>query len=230
MSVATIPDKSNATNSWKDSGEDAPYRTLSRAAVFSIILAVAGLLSFVSPWMLVIPIAGVISGLIALKNIKKYPLELTGVGATKAGMAISGIMLVAAPSLHTYTYLTEVPEGYQRVSFSSLTSSPYEADYPTGEALALDGKQIFIKGYIHPTSLSSGKAKKFILVPDLGTCCFGGQPPLTHMIEVTLTGNKTVSGTYRKIRLAGVLKVDKELKPVKELQGVYYQLKADYLK
>jgi hypothetical protein len=78
--------------------------------------------------------------------------------------------------------------------------------------------------------VSSSKAKKFILIPDLGTCCFGGQPRLTDMIEVTLTGNQTVKPSLRQIKLAGVLKVDTSLKPVKELQGVFYQLKADYLK
>jgi hypothetical protein len=49
------------------------------------------------------------------------------------------------------------------------------------------------------------------------------------MIEVTLTGNKTVRSSYKKLKLAGTLKVDTQIKPIKELQGVYYQLKADYL-
>ena len=78
------------------------------------------------------------------------------------------------------------------------------------------------------TSVSSSKAKKFILIPDLGTCCFGGQPRLTDMIEVTLSGDQTVRPSLRQVKIAGVLKVDTSLKPVKELQGVFYQLKADY--
>jgi hypothetical protein len=73
-------------------------------------------------------------------------------------------------------------------------------------------------------------AKKFVLVPDLGTCCFGGQPPLTHMIEVSLSGEEYARKSYRKQRLAGTLHVNRSLKPIEGLTGVYYQLKADILK
>jgi hypothetical protein len=231
MSAVTVDNKPQAAaSSWTENGSDAPYRTVSRAAVFSLILAIAGIASLFSPWMLVIPVCGVICGVVALSNIKRYPLELSGTGLAKTGLAISGLFLTVAPTYHGYVYLTEVPEGYERISFWTLSTKSYEPDYPTQDALSLNGKPIFIKGYIHPTSVSSSKAKKFILIPDLGTCCFGGQPRLTDMIEVTLTGNQTVKPSLRQIKLAGVLKVDTSLKPVKELQGVFYQLKADYLK
>jgi hypothetical protein len=78
--------------------------------------------------------------------------------------------------------------------------------------------------------MSSYEAKKFVIVPDLGTCCFGGQPPLTHMIEVTLTGDQYAHKDFRKKRLAGTFSVNPYLKPVDGLQGVYYQLRADILK
>lgn len=229
MSTATFPDQSGQPNSWKETGEDIPYRTISRAAVLSLVLAIVGMLSFLWVGMAVLLVFGVVSGITAIMNIRKYPQELTGLGIARAGLVGSLLILSATTAFHTYTYLTEVPEGYQRIAFSSLTNKPNQPDYPPEDALQLDGKQIFIKGYIHPSSLSAPQAKKFVLVPDLGTCCFGGQPPLTHMIEVTLTGNKTVRSSYKKLKLAGTLKVDTQLKPVKELNGVYYQLKADYL-
>ncbi len=87
-------------------------------------------------------------------------------------------------------------------------------DAPTKEALSLDGKKIFLKGYVHPTSVTSTSAKNFVLVPDWATCCFGGQPPLTHMVEVNLKGDMSVRASQRKIKLAGTLKVDKNLKPI----------------
>lgn len=229
MSAVTVDNNPQAAPSWTENGSDAPYRTVSRAAVFSLILGLAGIASLLSPWMIVIPISGLICGAVALANIKRYPLELSGAGLAKTGLAVSAMLGIVAPAYHTYVYFTEVPDGYERVSFWILSTKSYEPDYPTKDALDLNGKPIFIKGYIHPTSISSSKAKKFILIPDLGTCCFGGQPRLTDMIEVTLTGDQTVKPSLRQIKLAGVLKVDTSLKPVKELQGVFYQLKADYL-
>lgn len=229
MSAVTVENNPQAAPSWTENSNDAPYRTVSRAAVFSLILGIAGIASLLSPWMVAIPVCGLICGVVALMNIKRYPLELSGSGLAKLGLIVSGMLAVVAPSYHTYVYFTEVPEGYQRISFWVLSTKSYEPDYPTQDALSLNGKPIFIKGYIHPTSVSSSKAKKFILIPDLGTCCFGGQPRLTDMIEVTLTGDQTVKPSLRQVKLAGVLKVDTSLKPVKELQGVFYQLKADYL-
>lgn len=229
MSAVSLSDNTETAQPWTENGSDAPYRTVSRAAVFALILGLAGASSLLSPWMIIIPMCGLLCGLVALSNIKRYPLELSGSALAKIGMAVSGLLLVVAPSYHGYVYLTEVPEGYERISFSLLSTKSYEPDLPTQDALSLNGKPIFIKGYIHPTSISSSKAKKFILIPDLGTCCFGGQPRLTDMIEVTLTGDQTVRPSLRKIKLAGVLKVDTTLKPHRELQGVFYQLKADYL-
>jgi hypothetical protein len=229
MSAISMPNETKSVESWTENGNDAPYRTVSRAAVFSVVLAVASASSLLSPWMIVVPLCGIVCGVVALGNIKKFPLELSGTGLAKIGLAASAVLGVASPCYHTCIYFTEVPDGYERVSFSTLSTKSYEPDFPSQNALQLDGKPIFIKGYIHPTSVSSSKAKKFILIPDLGTCCFGGQPRLTDMIEVTLTGNQTVKPSYRKIKLAGVLKVDTEIKPVKELQGVFYQLQADYL-
>lgn len=105
-----------------------------------------------------------------------------------------------------------------------------QPDVPTNDALQWNGQQTFIKGYVHPSSMSSPEAKKFVIVPDLGTCCFGGQPPLTHMIEVTLTGDQYAHKDYYKKRLAGKFTVNNYLKPIDGLQGVYYQLQADILK
>ena len=51
--------------------------------------------------------------------------------------------------------------------------------------MELNGKKIFMKGYVYPDGQRTN-IKRFVLVADLGTCCFGGQPKLTHMVEVTL--------------------------------------------
>ncbi len=66
-----------------------------------------------------------------------------------------------------------------------------------------------------------------MLVPDLGTCCFGGQPNVDDMVEVTLGGDDFAKYKMRQVKLAGTLMVDQHLKPIEGLEGVLFQLKAD---
>ncbi|MCA9192187.1 MAG: DUF4190 domain-containing protein [Planctomycetales bacterium] len=206
------------------------YRSVSRAAVASLVLGVLGFTSipFLVLWLL--PLFGFVFGLIAIYSFRKYPEELLGRPIAYSGLVLCGLLCVISPAYHSYVYMTEVPDGYTRTSFELLKSGYGKPDQPTEAALKLDGMKVFITGYIHPTSMDTVKAKRFILVPDLGTCCFGGQPPLTHMIEVSLAGDLYAAKSYRKQRLAGTLHVNPILKPVDGLTGVYYQLRADILK
>lgn len=206
------------------------YQAVSRSAVASLALGVLGLTAFPFAGLLVLPAVGLGFAFMAARTFRKFPAEYLGRPIAAIGGALCGTVLVAATAWHSYVYLTEVPEGYTRVDFWDFTSPAGKPDAPTKIAIEQNGKPIFIKGYIHPTSMDSIQAKRFVLVPDLGTCCFGGQPPLTHMIEVTLTGEQYATKSYRKQRLAGTLKVHEGLKPIEGLTGVFYQLKADVLK
>jgi hypothetical protein len=206
------------------------YKSLSRAAIVSIILSLLGLFSFMVSYFLLLPVVGILAGLAGLRSIRNYPEEFSGTRLATAGIALSGLSLIAAPAYHIYVYATEVPEGYTRVSFSDLMSAQGQPDVPTNVAMQWNGQQIFVKGYVHPSSMDTAMAKKFVIVPDLGTCCFGGQPPLTHMIEVTLSGDQYAHRNLRKKSLAGKFTVNPYLKPIEGLTGVYYELQANVLK
>lgn len=212
------------------SGEADVYQSVSRAAIASLVLGIMGLAAFPILVLIALPLLGVVMALIAFRGFQKFPEELLGKPLAIAGLLLCGFTCLLAPTYHTYVYMTEVPDGYTRVDFASLKSKLGEPDVPPGDAIALDGKQVFIKGYIHPTSMDTMLAKRFVLVPDLGTCCFGGQPPLTHMIEVSLSGDQHAQKSYRKQRLAGTLHVNPYMKPIDGLTGVFYQLQADILK
>jgi len=206
------------------------YRSMSRNAVGSVVLGLLGLFSFMVIHLLLLPLLGIVAGLFGLRSIKRYPDEFSGWRLAVTGIALSGATLVAAPAYHAYIYLTEVPEGYERIPFSDLMSAKGQPDVPTNAAMQLHGQPVFVKGYVHPSSMDTSMSKKFVIVPDLGTCCFGGQPPLTHMIEVTLTGDQYAHRNFRKKSLAGTFSVNPYLKPIEGLTGVYYQLQADILK
>jgi hypothetical protein len=204
------------------------YRSVSRAAVLSLVFGLLGLLSWYSPLLLFLCAIGAVFALVAFRNLQKYPNELSGKSVAWMGGALSFFALIGSPIKHTVEYYTELPDGYERISFAALKSPLGAPDYPPQTAMELDGKKVFVKGYIHPTSLSSNASKSFILVPDWATCCFGEQPPLTHMIEVRLTGDEFASKSLRRHSLAGKLSVRPFLKPVDGLNGVFYELEADH--
>lgn len=228
MSTSTSS-SSSAYQSPVSSSDDMVYQSVSRAAVGSLILAVLGLMSFLLVGLVILPAVGLLLGINAIVSIRRYPEELLGKPFAKIGIALSLLTLVTAPAYHAYVYATEVPPGYERIAFATLTSPKNAPDLPPLEALKFDGKKIFVKGYIHPTSMDAPRARKFVLVPDLGTCCFGGQPPLTHMIEVTLLGDDFAKKSMRTQKLSGTLRVNRQLKPIEGLQGVYYTLQADQI-
>ncbi len=207
-----------------------PYRAVSKAAVASLALAVLSSVALFFPTLLVIPLIGLIVGSMGLINITRYPGELTGRTVGWIGSIGCLVLFMSGASLHAYIYVTEVPDGYSRISFNDLQPDPDFPEMPIPPiALDMDGTKIFVKGYVYPDG-QQNEIKRFVLVPDRGTCCFGGQPKLTDMIEVTLKDPIRTEYSTRRRKLGGVLKVDTEKKPVSGLDGVYYQLEVDYLK
>lgn len=209
------------------------YRAVSKAAVFSICFSILSITAlFPEFWLLLLlPIGGVISGFLAIRNVRRYPEELTGARAGLIGVVASSVLFVAGLISNVVDYYTEVPDGFERVSFYQLQPDTTKPQQLVSDlAVELNGKKVFIKGYPHSGVSGSGPVKNFLLVPDMKQCCFGGQPKLMDMIEVNLLGDKTISWSPRKFELAGVLKVDPRPKPNDGSQGGYFQLEAEYVK
>ena len=203
-----------------------------RVALIGMILLLPGCvwtMGMIPPPAIILPLMGLIMGLVGLGNIRKYPAELTGKTAAQLGTILGATLFLGGISCHAVIYSTEVPDGYERLSFEVLKAPAGMQDYPPPTAQEMDGQQIFIKGYIYPGQ-QRFDLKEFVLVPDLGTCCFGGTPKQTHMIEVILTGDAAMDYSMTKRRLGGILKVNPTLQPVEGRPGVYYQLIADYAK
>jgi hypothetical protein len=168
--------------------------------------------------------------MVALGQLRRYPAELSGRLAALIGLALSVVLLIGGSVLHAVAYATEVPEGFQRISFADLQPVREAPQLPVSpKALELNGQRVFIKGYLYPDG-QQYNIKRFILIPDLGTCCFGGQPKLTDMVEVTLRDPLRTVFELRKRRLAGTLIVDTRLKPVSGVNGVYYRMDAEYVR
>jgi hypothetical protein len=210
--------------------EGCPYRTVSKTAVISLLLSFLSITAFLATPLLAVPLLGFFMGLYAYRTIRRYPDELSGMIPALAGSTLCALLFLSALTVRSIIYATEVPEGYERISFEDLQPSRERREWPvSAKALSLDGKRVFVKGYVYPDGQQSG-IKRFVLVRDLGTCCFGGQPKLTHMIEVTLEDPLRIEYALRKRKLGGILTVDTNLKPVSGVGGVYFRLGADYLR
>jgi hypothetical protein len=216
---------------YADETEMHPYRALSRSAVISVILALIGLLGYLFEPMLVVAAAGFVMGLIALQAIKRYPLEYTGRNVAIFGTVVGGLVFVSGAAMHTYIYFTEVPEGYERISFGQLQPDfVNEPDKPIpSRAFELEGKKVFVKGYTHKFTDTAGAVDHFILVPDLGECCFGDKATKpTHMIEVKIDDPRyRVRYSLRRLKLAGTFYATEVPLDNFGAGGVYYFLKAD---
>ncbi len=209
-----------------------PYRAVSRAAVISVVLilpAVLGLIQAFAP-MLMFAFFGVLIGFVGLRTIAKYPDEFSGYAVAMIGVVVNGLLLLGGIAEHSYIYATEVPDGYARVAFHDLQQPEPLPDIPTQKAMQIDGTNVFLKGYIHPSS-GAGVLRRFILVPDLGTCCFGGQPRSTDMIEVTLTGGQTVKAGLSKLKLAGKFTLNPNAQKAADFDNqIYYQMRVEQLR
>ncbi len=210
---------------------DFPYRAMSSSAIASIVFAVmAALMGFFFWPALGLAIIGSCVGVMAVSRINAYPNEYDGKQLALTGVILNLAILLVGIGVHSYVYLTEVPEGYSRVQFYELQQTDAGAGRPTEKAIEISGQPVFLKGYIHPSS-GSGLLKHFILVPDLGTCCFGGQPKSSDMIEVTLSGGQTTKAGFRKKKLAGVFKVNQAPQKLTDFDNqVLYRMQVDQIK
>lgn len=222
MSVAA------ADNSY-DLSPEYDYRALCSTAVASLAAGVLSLLCFFDWWLALLPVLGMLLGARALWRIHQAPDALTGGKLAVAGILLSVVGFAGGWSWLTYDYLTEVPAGYDRVKFSELQPNPEVPGqlFPPS-ALELDGKRVFIKGYVKAGS-QSRRLKEFLLVRDMRDCCFGDSTPkLTDMILVTLQEPLRADFSLWQRGLAGTIRVRPER--LGQPDSVLYYLEADYLK
>jgi hypothetical protein len=206
------------------------YRALSTSAVASLIVGLLSSLAILDWPLVAIPLVGIPLAAFALVKIRRHSDELTGRGLARTGLALSLFFAVVGPARLTYEYVTEVPEGYARVSYAELQPDEAQSGQQVPpSALALEGKKIFIKGYVYPGREKDG-IRRFLLVRDQGECCFGGNPKITDRILVTLEDPLRLTYSSRIHKLAGTFHVEVKNSAIDDARGgVFYHLKADHL-
>jgi hypothetical protein len=233
MSATTETSTENASNLWKTptnasySENGIDYRIVSRAAICSWVIALLGLTSLLFSVLLILPIAGLLLAISGWKTIQRYPLEYSGLNLAKYGVIANVALFVGSMATHVIVYVTEVDEGFERILFNELQpESLKDSNQIPKRAFELNKKPIFIKGYVHPSVGAMGKVKQFVLVPDMGTCCFGGQPKLTDMILVNTTEDARVVYRRTMVKLHGTFEVGNSMVNAGEIKGILYRMEA----
>lgn len=214
-----------------EAGNDFTYRTLSSAAVLSAVVGVLSAAALLDWMMLAIPALGILLGMGAIRTIRRRPDELAGLGLAKAGLVLSVTFLVVGFSWLLFVYSVEVPEGYARISYDELQPSAEKPRQPIPDtALELNGKNVFIKGFVYPGRDRDG-IREFLLVRDQGDCCFGGQPKITDRIQVKLADPERLTYKNSLHKLAGTFRIMKAEHAVDApMGGVYYFLEEAHLR
>jgi hypothetical protein len=224
MSVDVAQDLGSVADDYRQ------YRSLSSLAVVSLVAGVLSALTFLD-WMLAaIPIAGIVAGALALRRIRTAPEAYTGEHLALIGTLLCGLLWAGGWSWLSYVHATEVPPGYERISYDDLDVDPGRPDrWPPERAAQLDGKKIFIKGFVYqPPGNQKTGLKRFILVRDKGQCCFGGNPKITDMLEVKLQGDLEAEFNMQPRKLAGTFHIGQG-QSLHGLAGALYHLDADHL-
>lgn len=202
-------------------GNDFSYRPVPVSAPVSLIIGIFSLFGLLTELLVPLPLIGTVVAFLSARNIKRSNGEYAGLTIARAGLVLNVLLMLASPVWHVYGYAQEVPEGFVRLNFSNDISKKGFV-FSNGvnsfhdDVKPLDGKPIFLKGYMYPDGRGDG-IRDFIFCRDSGQCCFGGDPELTDMIQVIVPervaaakffpGLVSVAGTFRlrDLRRAGNL-------------------------
>ena len=192
---------------------DSPYRSLSGLAVASLILGVMSAVVFVDWLLAILPATAIVLAVLALRQIRSIGNECAGSGLARTGMALAIAFWIAGYGWLLHAQAKDVPYGYTAVSYYDLQADPQAGDkWVPSYAMTLEGKKVFVKGYMYPSRQQSA-LKGFVISRDNGTCpyCLPNPRP-TDLIQVELTGDLRMNYTDRLLRIGGVLHVQPEPK------------------
>ena len=228
--------------------EVAQYRAISRSAIISAVMAAVSLplvvLALVSMKFQVgdaVPLgllgaffAGVALalGIAGEQTIRRYPTEYTGARLARFGLVSGLLFFVVGSASAAFTYRTEVPDGYSRTGFGELQPDPDEPG-PGGTQSSAEGDPHRQPGdRVEPRPRSAAAcAGQSPHQGDMGTCCFGGQPKPTDMIEVVVPdGKERVAYSPRRIKLAGTFYLADMPTQSLGLRNVWYHMEVDQVK
>ncbi len=226
MSEAVLTEP-NVESAYSEVSSEFNYRPVSALAVVSLFFGLCSFIALLTVFGLSIALFGAILGIVSFIQVQRSKGEIGGKWFALSGMVLSMTMFISGISLHSYNYATEVPDGFERINFSrNISRLGFVNGAPHPNVQELDGKPIFLKGYMYPTGQTEG-ITSFVLVKDTGQCCFGGQPAAQDMIRVVMKNGNGVEYREGMVSVAGTFHINGNGNDNTGLTAVY-QIDGDY--
>lgn len=73
-----------------------------------------------------------------------------------------------------------------------------------------DGKRVALTGYMMPLQLENGRSKKFVMMKDITTCCYGAVPNMNDYVVVAMKGEGVTAVSDVPVVLIGTFKVEEK--------------------
>ena len=145
----------------------------------------------------------------AVQRIRQAPTNGPAWGWLGWGIGLSAGLWIVGYGWLLFARVSEVPYGYERVSYEMLQPDPNAQAEPIPQsALDMQNKRVFIRGYMKPVRRQTG-IKEFTLCPSNGECPFcTPNPKRTEMIRVLLQGDLEAVYTTHQIGVGGRFQVD----------------------
>lgn len=75
---------------------------------------------------------------------------------------------------------------------------------------AYDNVKIALTGYMMPLQIENGKSKKFVMMRDINTCCYGAVPNMNDFVVCTMKGPGIDVVQDVPVQLVGIFHVDQK--------------------
>jgi len=207
------------------------YKPVLGLSIVSIVMAVIALFGLLFWALIPIAFVGMAVAGIALLQLYRAAGEYRGFGGAWFSLVVCAAAFFGGTGLQVHAYRTEVPPGFERLNFSAdISKKGFVVEKGVGmphpDVAALDGKKVFLKGFVYPEKQQQG-LKGFLFCRDSGECCFGGKPKPEDRIGVIMTGDKTIDFYPSRVAVAGTFRLNRnyqggEQEPIYLLDGEFY--------
>ena len=143
-------------------------------------------------------------------------------------ITVFAAIALVSTAWYAFTYATEVPDGYQRISFDQLHSDNHSDSLFPADAESLNGKKVFLKGYVK-SGAKLRDLKEFFLISEIE----GGIPEITEVVAIRIVKEgTTVDYGLGLRRIGGVFKLNPRSRATrdKDVPQVFYEIEADYVR
>lgn len=144
--------------------------------------------------------------------------------------ALAAVLPAASPTPVDPTASKVVIDGTEMLAlgFDKLSSFPYKiTDVGTGASPeeiaaamkkdqvpnwlhAYDNLKVALTGYMMPLQIENGRSKKFVMMRDINTCCYGAVPNMNDYVVVTMKGDGIEVVQDIPVQLIGTFHVDQK--------------------